>query len=83
MSRMTLALIGVLAGLWQGGAWAAEAASFVEGKPFACTDYSGKKVFLVGPDGKVTWQYESGTCNDLWVLPNGNLMFRLVGRIRG
>ena len=42
---------------------------------FACTDYSGGKVFLVGKDGKVTWEYKTGTCNDLWVLPNGNLLF--------
>jgi len=65
----------VLAGLGRTQAWAAEATSFVEGKPFACTDYSAKKVFLVGPDGKVTWEYASGTCNELWVLPNGNLLF--------
>jgi hypothetical protein len=42
---------------------------------FACTDYSGRKVFLVGKDGKVTWEYETKSCNDLWVLPNGNLLF--------
>lgn len=42
---------------------------------FACTDYSGGKVFLVGKDGKVTWEYKTGPCNDLWVLPNGNLLF--------
>jgi hypothetical protein len=72
---MTLVLICVLAGLGQSEARAAEATSFVEGKPFACTDYTAKKVFLVGPDGKVTWEYSSGTCNDLWVLPNGNLLF--------
>lgn len=42
---------------------------------FACTDYSGGKVFLVGKDGKATWEYKTGSCNDLWVLPNGNLLF--------
>jgi len=42
---------------------------------FACGDYSGGKVFLVGKDGKVTWEYKTGSCNDLWVLPNGNLLF--------
>ncbi|MBM3860418.1 MAG: hypothetical protein FJ395_12300 [Verrucomicrobia bacterium] len=42
---------------------------------FACTDYTGRKVFLVGKDGKVTWEYETRQCNDLWVLPNGNLLF--------
>ncbi len=58
-------------------AWAVSAqepASFVAGKFFACGDYSGKKVFLVGPDGQVAWEYASGTCNELWVLPNGNFL---------
>jgi len=45
------------------------------GHHFACTDYSGNKVFIVGTDGKVEWEYKTGTCNDLWVLPNGNLLF--------
>ncbi|MBW7865983.1 MAG: hypothetical protein H3C30_16390 [Candidatus Hydrogenedentes bacterium] len=46
-----------------------------EGHRFACTDYSGNKVFIVGADGAVEWEYATGTCNDLWVLPNGNLLF--------
>lgn len=43
--------------------------------PFACTDYSQGKVFIVGADGKATWDYPAPHCNDLWVLPNGNLLF--------
>lgn len=46
-----------------------------KGHRFACTDYSGKKVFIVNTAGKVEWEYETGSCNDLWVLPNGNLLF--------
>lgn len=46
-----------------------------KGHHFACTDYSGKKVFIVNTDGKVEWEYATGTCNDLWVLSNGNLLF--------
>jgi hypothetical protein len=42
---------------------------------FACTDYSGRKVFIVSAEGKVQWEYATGPCNDLWVLPNGNLLF--------
>jgi len=42
---------------------------------FACTDYSGRKVFIVGKGGAIVWEYETGACNDLWVLPNGNLLF--------
>jgi len=45
------------------------------GHRFACADYSGKKVFIVGRDGRVEWEYPAGTCNDLWVLPGGNLLF--------
>ena len=42
---------------------------------FACTDYSQGKVFIVGADGKAEWEYPAASCNDLWVLPNGNLLF--------
>jgi hypothetical protein len=42
--------------------------------PFACTDYSQGKVFLVSAEGKVEWDYPAASCNDLWVLPNGNLL---------
>jgi len=45
------------------------------GHHFACTDYSGGKVFVVDKDGKVEWEYKTGTCDDLWVLSNGNLLF--------
>ncbi len=46
-----------------------------KGHHFACTDYSGKKVFIVNAGGKVEWEYATGACNDLWVLPNGNMLF--------
>lgn len=42
---------------------------------FACTDYSQGKVFLVSENGRVEWEYTAPNCNDLWVLPNGNLLF--------
>ncbi len=73
--RIPLCLVCLLAcGSLTGGVPAAESESFVAGKSFACGDYSGKKIFLVGPDGKVAWDYASGVCNDLWVLPNGNFL---------
>jgi hypothetical protein len=43
--------------------------------PMACSDYSQGKVFLVSAQGKVQWEYPAPHCNDLWVLPNGNLLF--------
>lgn len=63
-----------LCGSTAGAVFAAESSSFVAGKSFACGDYSGRKIFLVGPDGKVGWEYASGACNELWVLPNGNFL---------
>jgi hypothetical protein len=45
------------------------------GHPFACGDYSGGRVLLVSADGKVEWEYPAPHCNDLWVLPSGNLLF--------
>lgn len=50
--------------------------------PFACTDYSQGKVFIVAADGKIEWQYDAKNCNDLWVLPNGNLLFNTGTGVR-
>jgi hypothetical protein len=46
-----------------------------KGHHFACTDYTAGKVFIVNAEGKVEWEYAARNCNDLWVLPNGNLLF--------
>ena len=32
-------------------------------------------MFIVNAEGKVEWEYPTGNCNDLWALPNGNLLF--------
>lgn len=45
------------------------------GHAFACADYSGGKVFLVSAEGKVEWEYPAKSCDDVWVLPNGNILF--------
>ena len=45
------------------------------GHSFACADYVQGKVFIVTADGKVSWEYPAPNCNDLWVLPNSNLLF--------
>jgi hypothetical protein len=43
---------------------------------FVCADYTQGKVFIVSRTGKIQWQYDGATnCNDLWVLPGGNLLF--------
>ena len=46
-----------------------------KGHHFVCTDYTAGKVFVVNAEGKVEWEYSTGQCNDLWALPNGNLLF--------
>jgi len=43
---------------------------------FVCTDYTQGKVFIISSAGRIEWEYDGATnCNDLWVLPNGNLLF--------
>lgn len=62
----------VLLGL---GLLATLARAEVTGRAFACTDYTQGKVFLIAADGTVAWQYKTTKCNDLWVLPGGNVLF--------
>lgn len=50
--------------------------------PFACTDYTQGKVFLVAADGTIEWEYQTKNCNDLWVLPNGNVLFNTGRGVR-
>lgn len=57
------------------GAVAAHGVQTGKGHLFACTDYSGGKVFIVNADGQIEWEYRAKNCNDLWVLANGNLLF--------
>ncbi|MGA7723463.1 MAG: hypothetical protein WCA84_20025 [Ignavibacteriaceae bacterium] len=42
---------------------------------FVCTDYTGGKVFIISEEGNVEWEYPAERCNDIWLLPNGNLLF--------
>lgn len=46
-----------------------------KGRAFACADYTAGRVCLVSAEGKVTWEHKAPNCNDLWVLPGGNLLF--------
>jgi len=70
-----LVLIGI-----SGSAFAADAPAIRHS--FACTDYTQGKVFLVSPEGKTEWDYAAPSCNDLWVLPNGNLLFNTGHGVR-
>ena len=42
---------------------------------FACADYTQGKVFIIDASGNVEWSYDAPHANDLWALPNGNLLF--------
>jgi len=42
---------------------------------FVCTDYTQGKVFIVDAAGKVEWTYDAPNANDVWMLPNGNVLF--------
>lgn len=50
--------------------------------PFACTDYTRGMVCLVSAEGQVEWEYPAANCNDLWLLPNGNLLFNTGHGVR-
>jgi hypothetical protein len=72
VSRMCLKL--VLAG-WLCLIAAAPVFAQVE-HSFVCTDYTQGKVFVISRAGKIEWQYDGATnCNDLWILPGGDLLF--------
>ena len=43
--------------------------------PFVCTDYTGGNVYVISEYGKIEWTYPASNCNDIWILPNGNLLF--------
>jgi hypothetical protein len=45
------------------------------GHPFVCTDYTLGRVCLVSAKGSVEWEYPAPFCNDVWILPGGNLLF--------
>lgn len=49
--------------------------SLAAGHRFACADYTQGKVFIVGTDGKIEWEFPAPACDELWALPNGNLLF--------
>lgn len=49
-------------------------------KELAVCDYGGNKVCLVDATGRITWQIKAARPQDVWVLPNGNILFT---RLRG
>ena len=72
---MKLTILLLLALLPVGSVRSEPAAGTAYGHAFACTDYTQGKVFIVSRAGKIEWEYPAPSCNDLSVLPNGNLLF--------
>lgn len=64
-----------VAAVFVAGAVWADSIQTGTGHKFVCTDYSQGKVFIVNAEGKSEWEYPAPSCNDLWVLPNGNFLF--------
>jgi hypothetical protein len=56
--------------------------SHASGHAFACADYSQGRIFLISRTGKIEWEYATPSCNDLWVLSNGNLLFNTGHGVR-
>ena len=49
--------------------------AFAAAHRFACADYVQGKVFIVATNGQVEWEYPAASCDEIWVLPNDNLLF--------
>jgi hypothetical protein len=42
---------------------------------FLCADYTQGIVCIISDGGILLWQYPAERCNDVWALPNGNILF--------
>lgn len=66
-------------GLLHGAAAAEQGGTNVPDVPrghrFVCGDYTQGKVFIIAADGAIEWEYPAPNCNDVWALPNGNILF--------
>jgi hypothetical protein len=54
----------------------------IEKHTFACTDYTQGIVFIISEKGEILWQYPAEKCNDLWILPGGDLLFNTGRGVR-
>lgn len=48
------------------------------GHPFLCADSAGGKVAIVSAAGKIEWEVACKHPQDVWQLPNGNILFCFV-----
>lgn len=54
---------------------AEDTASYMKGKRFAVGDYTSGKVCIIEPDGTISWEQKAPSCDDLWILPGGSILF--------
>ena len=47
---------------------------FAQTKTFAGADYSQGIVFVM-ENNRIVWKHKAPDSNDLWILPNGNILF--------
>lgn len=45
------------------------------GRPMLVADYGGNKVAMVDAAGRIIWQHAAQGAQDVWRLPNGNILF--------
>jgi hypothetical protein len=55
-----------------GAAAAAEVNGHMSGRVLAA---GANRVVMLNPDGDVVWQHAAGLVHDVWMLPNGNVLF--------
>jgi prepilin-type processing-associated H-X9-DG protein len=59
-----------------GGALAAEDAAVMTGTPSGNLLVGGSnRVMILAPDGRVLWEQKAGLVHDVWMLPNGNVLY--------
>lgn len=50
--------------------------------PFLCADNAQGKVFKVSAAGQVEWETSAPQCQDVWMLPSGNILFSHKGGVK-
>lgn len=66
-----VAAVGLVMGL---RSWGAEPEGGA-GRELFVADYTAGRVCLLDAAGKVAWEHPAKSSNDIWALPNGNLLF--------
>ena len=84
MSLISLVVFLVVLPSVLGGAAHAAPAGKAQGisHPFICTDNGKGRIAIFSAEGKIEWTYPAPGCQDVWMLPNGNILFSYYRRLR-